>query len=538
VDELERGTSGLKLADLERPYFIEYAISDQVRSSVSARLGAIVGDYTFRNRQLRTDVRVGSYELDNTNFEGQFGGFDFGDMSMGGEAAIPIEDDYAAIRQGIWWATDRAYKEVVEELAKKKAFMQGKVIEDKPDDFSKEPPTTHLEPRIPLSLDSERLRATATELSAVFQRYPALQTSDVAIEAGAENRYLVNGEGTRLRRPGQSCTLTVSASVQAEDGMKLSDSFSVHVRKVEELPPTQELTTRCRALAEQLIALQKAPKLEGYTGPVLLEPRAAAEVFSGQLADRFAGGQRPLGSEPDPEDLANKLGKRILPRFMDVVDDPTLAQIAGAKAAGHYKFDDQGVLAQKVQLVDNGRLQALVMSRNPSKEFKRSTGHGRGEYGPEATTGNLIVTAEPASDSAGLREDLLEACEDEDLPHALRVEAMTETPSEWDEFGFAFGMFGDFGHHRAKDTPLIMYKVFPGGREELVRGGERVPFDLKSFKRILAAGDKPYVLNFGGNEGRTVAVPALLFEELDVAKVDRDFDKPPIIPSPLARAGT
>jgi hypothetical protein len=78
--------------------------------------------------------------------------------------------------------------------------------------------------------------------------------------------------------------------------------------------------------------------------------------------------------------------------------------------------------------------------------------------------------------------------------------------------------------------------VYADGHEELVRGAEIARVDLKAFKRMLAAGDTPYVLNTaGGGDGQTVVVPALLFEELDLAKIDRDFDKPPILPTPLAR---
>ncbi len=68
-----------------------------------------------------------------------------------------------------------------------------------------------------------------------------------------------------------------------------------------------------------------------------------------------------------------------------------------------------------------------------------------------------------------------------------------------------------------------------------MRGVEIGQFDLKAFKRMLAAGNQPYVLNNSGGSGRTIVVPALLFEELDLAKIDRDFDTPPILPNPLAR---
>jgi hypothetical protein len=184
VDELERGKAGLKLQDLERPYFIEYGLTDSISSSVTAELGATVSKDKDRGRRLRSEVRVGSYELDNTNFAGGYGGYYFDMFSMmGGGADIPIEDDYNAVRQGIWWATDRQYKEVVEQLEKKKAFMESKVIEDKPNDFSRETPVVHFDDRSELSIDIDRLEKSASALSGIFREHPEIKESSVSIAA-------------------------------------------------------------------------------------------------------------------------------------------------------------------------------------------------------------------------------------------------------------------------------------------------------------------------------------------------------------------
>ncbi|MHC4066042.1 MAG: metallopeptidase TldD-related protein [Planctomycetota bacterium] len=532
VDELERGKVGLELEDLERPYFIEYGLQDVAAASVSAALGAVTRHNEMRSRSLRTDLRVGSYELDNTNFGGASSDFSFGRGFGGmGGAAIPIEGDYYAIRQAIWWATDRGYKGAVEDFVKKIAFMETKLIEDKPEDFSREAPAVYVEDRIDPAVDLQPLEEMAVTLSAIFREYPDVQQSGVNISGGAGNKYLVNVEGTRLRISGQRFALSVSATVQADDGMKLSDSFSLHGRKLDELGSREQLEQRCRQMAEQLIKVKDAPTLESYTGPVLFEAKPAAALFSGRFARRFAGGQREVGSRTSPDDFENKLKKRILPRFMSVVDDPTRETIAGRPAMGHYLYDDQGVKARPVTLVEDGRLQALLMSRNPSKESKESTGHGRGAYSPRAAAGCLIVTAEDGADSETLKEELLEACQDEDLEYGIRIAALGS--------GGGGGRYGRYARARGgggAGTPLAIYKVYPDGREELVRGAQIAGFDLKTFKRMLAAGSEPYVMNRGaGSQGRTVVAPAMLFEELDLAKIDQDFDKPPILPTPLAR---
>ncbi len=506
VDEIDRGLAGLRLEDLKRPYFIEYGAQDASLASITASLGSVLDRSDQRMRYLRVESRVGSYELDNTNFVG--GGYS--GLSRG---SLPIEDDYEAIRQAIWWATDNSYKSAAEAYPRKQALMESKVIEDKPADFSKEKPVIEFEDISDRKLPVAEVEALAVELSSIFRDYPDVQRSVVRIRAGAGNDYLVNTEGTRLRTKGELCELTVVALVQADDGMTLSDSMSVYITEPLKVPSADELGPKVRELADRLLKIRVAPKLEStYTGPVLIDAPAATAIFGGMFATRFEGGQRPVGSQSRSDDFEKKIGKRILPRSVTVIDDPTLKEFNGDLLIGDYRYDDQGVVGQKQTLVEKGRLQALVMSRNPSKEFKQSTGHGRGSTRPSATISNLILTSSDPLSKEMMLEEFIEAFQDED-----------------NEFGIRIASIGG-------RSPLEVYKVYPDGREELVRGVNAFRADLRSFKRILAVGDKPAVMNvLGGDGGQSVVAPALLFEELDLAPVDSDFDKPPFIPGPLAR---
>lgn len=530
VDELERGRSGLKIEDLERPYFIEYALLDINNIDVQAALGAVFSRNENRARRLRTDIRVGSYELDNTNYQGDFAGF-FGG-GFGGGAPIPIEDDYDAIRQAVWWTTDREYKSVTEAFEKKKAFMEGKIIEDKPSDFSQEKPSVAFEARATLALPMDKFESLAVAVSKIFREHPEIKSSSASVNGTAWNRYLVNSEGTRLRTAHTSCKLVINATIQADDGMELSDSITAGARSFEKLPSLDELAKDCAEMVDRLKKLRDAPKLDSYSGPVLFDPAPAASIFSSKFARRFSGGQRALGGRRRADNLENKLNKRILPRFVNVVDDPTLETLQDEPVLGHYRYDDQGVPAQKVQLVEAGKLRNLLMARNPSKDFDRSNGHGRGWYRIDAGHACLVLSTDDGTEKDAMKQELLDACEDEDLEFGIRIASLgrVAAPGGFSQFGFP-GM----GGQRGGSMPLAMYKVFPDGREELVRGAEFAEISPKAFKRIIAAGDKLYVSNKSGIQGKTVAAPALLFEELDLAEIDRDFDKPPVLPSPLAR---
>lgn len=544
VDELERGKTGLKLEDMSAPYFLEFAISDTASASVSAKLGAVTSRGDHHYRRLRTDVRVGSYDLDNTNFQGDRGGF-FG-MDYFGDGMfsvdLPIEDDYEAIKQALWWSADRKYKSVLEQLERKKAFMKSKTIEDKPADFSKEKPTVHFEPRAEVQIDLAALEKLAVSLSSLFREFPDVQSSSVSVSGSGGNRYLVNSENTRIRLGSGSYSVSINATVQADDGMKFSDSITERGEKFADLPTQAELENRTRDMVATLIKIKNAPILESYSGPVLFDSKPAAQLFSQVFAGKLAGGQRPVGGQTPPDDFEKKIGERVLPKTFDVTDDPTRETIDGVKVAAHYEIDDQGVPVQPVKLVEKGKLLAQVMSRTPSKKSAKSTGHGRGEWRPAATTACLVIATKNGKDTKALRKKLSELCEEEDTEFGIRIASLASSSRSFGGMeGFIdFDMLSSFGMDRfgmGGITPLEMYKVYPDGREELVRGAEIAKFDLRTFKRVPATGKDRYVLNFGsGSSAKTVVAPAMLFPELDLAKVDKDFDKPPILASPLAQA--
>jgi predicted Zn-dependent protease len=528
VDEIERNQDLLVLEDLERPYFIEFALQDARQFVIAAELGSVVMTGSNRDRTLRTEVRVGSYELDNTNFEAGFGyrGRRFRRGGGGGAASVPIEDDYHAIRQAIWWATDRQYKDVVETFEQKKAFMQGKLIEDKPADFSREEPVVYLEDRPVVELHEQELERLALELSRIFRDHPEIEDSSVRATAVGGHRYLVNTEGTRIRIAGHRFAIEINAQTRADDGMELADSVTACALKFADLPTEEELRAETVKMVKRLIALRTAPVLETYNGPVLLAAQPAAELFGSFFADRFAGGQRPVGSSSNPDDFENKIGQRLFPRYIRIVDDPTLEAFANVPLIGHYQFDHQGVLARPVTLVDGGRLEAQVMSRNPSRIADRSTGHGRGTSGPSASTSVLLLTGDDPLSDEQLHQELLSAARDEGLDFGILIARLGETGGGSDGFS-RMRMSGG-------RNPLEIYKVYEDGRRELVRGVELSGLDLRAFKQLLGVGQRVYVYNQSAT-GQSFVAPAMLFEELDLAKIDRDFDKPPFMPNPVGR---
>ena len=138
-DELARSLAELKFEGLEKPYFVAYRVDESRSAAAGASLGSLLRSSESHSRNLHVELRVGSYEFDNTNFLGM-PSFPGSQMvrAFGGSARLPLDDDYQELRRQIWLVTDAAYKQAVEALAKKRAALQNKTRTDELPDFSKE----------------------------------------------------------------------------------------------------------------------------------------------------------------------------------------------------------------------------------------------------------------------------------------------------------------------------------------------------------------------------------------------------------------
>lgn len=553
VDEMGRSMS-LQLEDLQSPYFVQYAVSESQAQRISARCGAIVSSDDSRSRRLSAAVRVGDYDLDNTNFAGG-GGYGGrrrggGGGGAGGMASLPIEDNYIAVRQAAWMAADSAYKSAVETLARKQAYMEDRNLEDRPADFARVEPIVSIDPKVSLALDTRLWERRLRMMSARFLDYPHVLDSQITLTAGAENRYLVNSEGTRVRNGVTGVVLAISAQAQAADGEPLSDRITHHAAVAGELPREAELLAEIDAMARRLTGRAQADVLENYLGPVLFDGRAAPQLFQAMLArgvagtpDSVGGGRRRFAGL---QSLDKYLGKRILPRDFQVYDDPREARLGGSYLAGHYALDDEGVQAERVDIVIGGKLQKMLMSRAPTADFAASNGHGRsaGIGRTQAAIGCLFVESADGLSNAELKEALIEAIDDQELEYGLRITSIgggggARQATMRSSGQFPRGGGGAAGGGSALGDPINIYKVYPDGREELVRGCEFGSVDVGTLKDIIAAGREPIIYNTGSATGApaSIVAPAVLFEEVELFTIEAEHQTLPIVDAPHQRKG-
>lgn len=536
--ELGRAMDKLALQGVERPYFIAYGVEENDTRRVEATFGAIVRSSHDRVRLLRTDVRVGSYDVDSSEFLAGRSPYE----RMGTFPRMLVtEDDEMAIRHDVWLATDEAYKAAAERLAQKKAVLANRVEKDPVPDFAHEKPFVSLAPRRAAPEPGEwpdRLK----RLSAIFRELPGIQESSVVLTMAATNRTFVNSEGTRVREPYARFSLDVRASTQAEDGATLKHAVSFNEIDLSRLPAEATLAAAIRKMAAELIALRSAPVLESYTGPVLMSDEAAPALFADLFAPQLSGRRPPLTSQPPASgseqgsELSSRLGRPVLPAFLGVVDDPTVQRDGDRALIGSYVADDEGVASRPVTLVEKGVLKTLVMGRRPRREIPTSNGHGRkGTYSaPAPQVANLFVRASAARSHEELKQELIQQANAQGLPFGLLVRSLSPNSM----------MGGDnyevsFGAARSRSplgAPLLAWKVLPDGREELVRGLSFGEVSLRDLRDISAAGRDRSVLSRPSSVGApapvSIVAPEVLLPEMELRRDASATPKPALLSNP------
>jgi len=530
VEELSRSQKDLRLRGHEAPYFLSYSVRGVQSREVGAKYGAVFLDHSRRDRRLQVDVRVGSYDFDNTGSQEMFDldGQDSG-YSAGREA--PLDDDPAALRNALWLLTDDLYKKALSAYLKKK----GKEVyrpddPERPASFSREQPQVDATPRVEHPFDADAWKRELRTQSERLRSHPEIFDSQLRARVDHEERELVSSEGTRLITERAIYGLHVQAWARAPDGMLLEDSRDFYGATEAELPRGEKLARKIDDMVGELLALRAAPVLDPYTGPALLAPEAAGVLFHEAVGHRLEGERQ--NDDKDGRTFKGQVGKQILPGFLTILDDPTRAQVAGVSLNGIYKYDDQGVLAQRTVLVERGVLKTFLLSRAPVAGFSKSNGHGRSSPGrdPVARMANLIGQSDRTRSAAKLKEALLAEARRQEKPFGLIIRDVTG--GNTDTSSYAYQAF--------KGQPRLVYKVdAKTGEETLVRGVEIVGTPLTALGKIVATGDDTRVFNgYCGAESGFVPVstvaPTVLIGEIELQRTRKDTGRPPVLASPWA----
>ncbi len=518
--ELNRSFNLLKEKGDPPPYFLSYRVTDTDSAVISASLGALQANTTNRRRILDTDIRVGDYSFDNTRSVQGFGS---------GAVELPIEDDEDAIRSVVWQRMDRLYNGAVEQLRQAKQ-EKATTVDDEFNafDFSREEPQVSKSEPVSLEIDRGLWAKKIRKVSAVFKKYPLIYFSSVSLTADAINKYFVSTEGASIQHGTTQARIAIYAVAKAEDGMDLFRFESFEAPFVDGLPDDTKIAAAAEKVAKDLMALRNAPTMDPFAGPAVLSGRASGVFFHEIFGHRIEGHRQK--SEYEGNTFTAKVKQTILPPMFSVSDDPTIKRFGNVDLSGHYVYDDEGVKAQRVPLVENGVLNTFLMSRSPVEGVKRSNGHGRAQPGrsPVSRQGNLIIKAQKTVSKAELREALIAEIKRHNKPFGLF----------FDDISGGFTNTSRFATQAFQVTPVMVYKVFPDGRpDQLVRGLDLIGTPLTVFSKIIAADNTPEVFNgVCGAESGWVPVsaisPGILVSQIEVQKRFKSKETPPILPPP------
>lgn len=565
-DELARSMAKLKLDNEASPYFIAYLIKDVYAMRVTATSGAITADTSNRSRTLKIDLRVGDYSLDNSNFTSMSGMLASGMTGM--ETRFTIDDDYDVLRRQLWLATDRAYKSALETLTRKKAFLQNTIQAESVPDFTKGEALSSLLPEASIDAKRSFWGQIVDQVSKLFLSQDKIQRSKVEYRLQVVNSYYVNSEGIVSVQPFTAARLAINASTQADDGMPLKNFLVYISAKPEDMPDKDRIVGDTKKMIADLLALRTAPLAEDYSGPVLFEQEAAGEFFAQGFVTNLLAKKMPLSDNAQynaffarmENPFLAKVNTKVTANFLSVKAVPTLKDINRKALLGSYQVDEEGVKCRDVDLVENGILKNLLTSRAPVKGFLQSNGHFRSS----AIAPSVVqFFSSKKLSSPELKKKLIEAVKEENLPYGYHVKYLTP-PSEAvdpDDISFESLLAPDQGlpdpMQFKLSKPILVYRIYADGKEELVRGAEFGSLSVNAFKNILATSDDSLVYDYSIGGGglaaglssllgmigmaglssqevyATVITPSFLIGGVDMKKPTGSYQKPPIVVYPI-----
>lgn len=565
-DEMDRAKTRLelKIPNIDqpvRPYYVEYRLLDLEVREVVAEFGTILSSTHTRNRFMDVGARVGGYKLDSSNFvsDDGFRGF------IGPTGSVGIDRDYDSLRQDLWIATDQAFKEAVETYSRKQAYLSSLARQSDIDDFSKAEPVQLIEPLQTPDWTGRNWDQEARQTSATLRAFSELHESRVTYYIVYATEYLLTSEGTEIRQNRHFAAIEAGLSTFADDGVPLNHFYATYAALPAGLPSVEMVRKGLNVAGTELMALRAAPPAQDYTGPVLFEARAAAPMVAQVLGPALNGARPPISFSPVMEqmlsglggksDWVSRLGARVLPNGVSVVDDPGAKDFSGTPLIGGYAVDNEGVRAQKVTLVENGNLKSALMSRRPGPDSNQSNGHGRTAFfDAKPTMSNLFFSSAETFSLAELKKKFLDTCRAEKLAYCIVVREM-DNPAlsllHQEDFSELLASYGG-GAGTGDRLPLVVYRVYPEtGREEMIRGSRIIGLNSRALRNLAGIGNDNFVFNymqsqingfagtalgaFGSAQSglpASVVAPSLLFEELEVRGARGEAKRLPLLPPP------
>lgn len=524
-EELKTEMEGLS-KEVQKPYYISYRVEETTNNVIVASHGALMKSESVPRRMLTAQVRVGDYSMDNFN------------VTSGGKTPparpvmLPMENNELSIKNSLWSITASEYNSALRDYSRIKSSLTTQLqSDDKSGDYTKGVPYSYYEK--PLSknqtqFDAKEWEKRAKNLSALFKAHTEIEEASVSVTFQTIRNYFVSTEGVDVVENLSYAHISINATTKANDGMVLPLYKSYFAYTPAGFPSEREMAKDVAVMVTKLKALRVAPVVEPYAGPAILNGESSGVFFHEIFGHRIEA--QPMKSSQNGQTFKNMLGQLVLPADMSVCDDPTARRYLGRDLNGYYKHDEEGVKAEKVNVVESGVLRNFLTTKVPIEGFPKSNGHARAQSGFHATSrqSNLIIESKNRCTETELRKMLIE-----------------EAKKQGKEFGFYMaavtGGFTTTGRQSPNSfnvTPTEVYRVYVDGRpDELVRGVDLVGTPLSMFSFISTAGGESGIFTgmCGAESGQvpvTAISPALFITKIEFQRKGKSNNTFPILPRP------
>ncbi len=460
--EINRAMENLKVENLQNLYYISLRLKDIKIKTVNFSFGFEDSRDESYYRNLSTIVRVGTPEFDQTNFSPSF---DFGFYDMDYFTSIPIEDDLYVLRQAFWLSIDNAFKEAQEKFSKKKGFIEHHPQEKYFPDFIKiEKPFVYID-TMPEILEFSKIYEISKNISSYLKKNDFLNDGNVTLFSILKKQYFLDSEGSKHLRIEPIYSIQVSFDCFSLNFYPLSLNKNFVFK--DSIPKEEDIKKEIDEMINYLSKIREKEPLDSYSGPVIFEGEGSTSFFLSLLGKGVSGVREPLSDQsysmPFKKGgfLGKKLNQKVMPAGFDVWDKPNLKEYNGVKLIGYLPVDDEGIKAEDIQIVKEGKLINLPMRRTAFEDYINLNGHSReGQFtiistDVDSTVTNLIIEDKNGLEGEEFFKKVEEYCEKEGIEKVLIIKGLKKSFSmsdlETDVFSFVEGL------KSALSSPMVVY---------------------------------------------------------------------------------
>lgn len=523
--ELKRG---MRTFQKQKPpvYYLAYIYKEVYEQQINVSNGGVEYLTQGPRQNLTVDVRVGSVKMDNTRLLKNDRTYYDSDVS----AICAIEGDGRAFTTQVWRQTQEAVELAQHDFTRVQSDSQtaSARLDDSPD-FVFPPADTYCHEEEFTLFNLDKIKELLLQVSTLTRGKKFILSSNFSFQNEQGHRYFINSSGTRLKTPYAYARLSYSIGGKTAEGLELERVKGYDVLSEKDLPTLAQLTADIKKSIDELEALIQAPEGEPITVPVILKNRAMGVFVHEVLGHRVEGHRQK--DDGFGRTFTDKIGQQIVSPLLTISDDTTLKTFNGIPLRGYYEYDDEGVKARPVMLIENGIFKGFLMSSSPIKGFATSNGHGRSDryHRAVARMGNTYTTASKTVSYDALEKLLLEEIRKQHKPYGLIIEDLSG----------GYTITQTYLPQAFKLSPTFAYRLYPDGHREVVRGIDISGTPLVSFNEVIAAADDYDVFNGTcGAESGWVPVsstaPSVLLRAIEIEVTGKDTAKPPLLPPPAS----